>query len=304
MMKKHISAYLDSNISSHSQIEFVDIVLNSDTKLFIDPCLIDTHQDKWALAAQASIGNYFEKFYNVYRTQQTNTEKFKLFFHTHEINATKLGYGNGNNGKAKTPEGMVATFSVIDSLFSHRLNLSKAVDLPLFISGFAEDCLSDMLTNIIFKVLNEFTLEQCEKFGFASVPIPRQYYYWDCQISDWMPYQGKCLCIDNKVVLLVPKWFIRQRYYYNTSQYFSMVILSKLQKEKTSFDADGKELKPTKKSLKKEIIHYNKDILSAAIEYTGKEPSLLTEYHNRIPRDYADKGMDDEMLDEIIYGYR
>lgn len=303
-MKNHISKELGLGITSHSQIEFLDITLNPDTKLFIDPCLIETHTDKWSLAAKSTIDSYFGKFYEIYRTRQNDDDiKLKLFEHAHEINATKLGYGNGNNGKAKTAQGMLETFSVIDNLFAKKIDLSHPIDLSLMIGGFAEDCLSDMLTNILFKVLNDFTLAQCGKHGITSIAKPqRMYHYWDCQVNDWMPYQGNCLIVDTNPILLVPKWFVRPNYYYNTSQYFSMVILGKIQEEKVSFDLKGKEIKPSKKSLEKELIYVNKDKLLAAIAYTEKHPDLLIGYHNRIPIAYKNRAMKDETLDSILYG--
>lgn len=92
------------------------------------------------------------------------------------------------------------------------------------------------------------------------------------------------------------------RYFYNTDQYFRKVILERIQKERTAYDANGKMIKPpSKKDLWAEIIHFNKDILTAAIEYTGSDPSLLEEYHKNIPRDYSGKNMNDEMLDNILY---
>ncbi len=301
-MRRNISKELGLDINSHSQIEFVDITLNDDTKLFLDPCLIEIHNDKWALSAKATMDSFFGRFYQIYRDRESYANKLKLFAHTHEINATKFGYGNGNNGKAKTPEGMIATFSRIDDLIGKKINLSHPIDLPLLIENFAEDCLSDMLTNILFKVLNDFTLDQCEKCGVIPAKAPKIYYYWDYQSNDWLPYQGNCLVIDKKVILLVPKWFIRQNYYYNTSQYFSRVILEKIQQEKAWIDPKGKEVKPSKKSLEQEIIHVNKDKLLSVISYTEKDPSLLIGYHKGIPKVYADKGMKDEALDKILYG--
>jgi len=303
-MKDHISKEMGLNINSHSEIEFVDVIINDDTKLFIDPCLIDTYKDEWAVSAQATIESYFSRFYEIYRNCEGDESKIRLFAHPHEINATKLGHGNGDNGKAKTTEGMIGTFVGVESLFSKRVNLSHPIDLPLFIKGFAEDCLSDMLTNILFKVLNDFTLLQCEKYGVSPSKVPKEYYYWDIHTRDWMLYQGNCLVIRNKVILLVPKWFIRKRFYYNANQYFSRIILEKLQQDNAWIDKKGKVKKPSKKSLKHEILQGGRSVVLAAIEYTKKDPSLLDGYHSRIPRFYADKGMNDEMLDNVLYGIR
>ena len=300
-MKTHISTLFGLNITSHSQIEFVDIRIDKDTKLFIDPCLIDIRKDKWSLAAKLTIDNYYKKLYSIYRNRKNDIVKLNLFAHSHEINDTRFGYGNGSNGKAKTPEGMLETFKGMDNLFLKRVNLTHPIDLSLFIQDFAEDCLSDMLTNILFKVLNDFTLEQCEKYGFKTMTPAKKYYYWDREIGDWKTYEGKCMVYQNKVFLLVPKWFVRQRFYYNINQYFSMVILEKLKEDNTVVDMKGKVFKPAKKTLRGNILHKNPDILSASINYTKENPDLLNGYHSQIPLFYSNRGMTDDNLDKILY---
>ncbi len=300
-MRRYISRELGLNVKSHSEIDFVDIIVNGDTKLFLDPCLIELCQDRWALSAKASMGSYFKRFYEVYRNDEGIESKRQLFAHPNEINATKLGHGNGDNGKAKTTEGIIEAFIGVESLFSKNIKLSHPIDLPLFIKGFAEDCLSDMLTNVLFKVLNDFTLDQCNKYNVRTSQLSEEYYYWDYVTNDWLPYQGNCLIIDKKVILLVPKWFVRKRFYYNVNQYFSRIILEKLQQEQAWIDKKGKVKVPSKKSLKDKLLYGDRNKYLTVIEFTEKDPLLLEVYHKRMPQFYVDKGMNDEMLDNVLY---
>lgn len=46
--------------------------------------------------------------------------------------------------------------------------LYRGNDLPLLIPYFAEDGLSDLLTNILYEQLNKFTLQQMKKYGVES----------------------------------------------------------------------------------------------------------------------------------------
>lgn len=300
-MRRYVSREMGLNVKAHSEIDFVDIVINGDTKLFLDPCLIELCEDRWALSARATMESYFKRFYEIYRNNEGIESKRQLFAHPHEINATKLGHGKGDNGKAKTTEGMIEAFNGVESLFSKKIKLSHPIDLPLFIKGFAEDCLSDMLTNVLFKVLNDFTLDQCEKHNVHISQVPEEYYYWDYLTNDWMPYKGNCLIVDSKVILLVPKWFVRKNFYYNVRQYFSRIILEKLQQEQAWTDKKGKVKFPSKKSLRDKIIYGDRSQYLTVIEYTEREPALLDLYHKRIPQFYVDKGMNDEMLDRFLY---
>lgn len=229
----------------------------------------------------------------------------ELFEHLHEINSTKLGYGSGKNGKAKTSMGMIETFSNLEDLLDESIPLNQPIDLPIFIKKFDKDCLSDMLTNILLKILMEFTLEICDKYNVATTDIPKKFYYWDTDEKNWKVYTGKCLLIEKEAILLVPKWFVRKRFYYNINHYFSMVILEKHQEKESWVNEEGKKIFPTKKSLKENLIHNNNnnndDIVLTVINETKQDSTLLDEYHDKIPHSYLNKKMKDEELDELLY---
>jgi hypothetical protein len=302
----HFTSKHNLNISSHSEIDFIDIVLNNDRKLFIDPCLIEINNSEWAKSAQIAINSYFKIFYQLYRNNSNRTLKIELFSHAHEINATKLGYGNGRNGHAKTPEGLYDLFIDLESSIKRNLNMSHPIDLKLFINEFAEDCLSDMLTNILFLHLNNFTLEQCKKYGIKtqdtnSLNNSKDYFYWDVASSSWHKYEGPCLLVNNELILLVPKVIVRRKFYYNISQYFSRVILENVQEERQVTNSEGKVIKPTKKSLKENIRNSGNTSLDYSIDYSVKKPNLLDLHHRRIPEFYHDKFLSDVILDKIVY---
>lgn len=302
-MKKYISEIFQLQNPTHEKISFLDVDVNTDAKLFIDPCLIEIGDDQWSKVANVTMNGYFNKFYETYRKHLGHREKLALFEHTHEINATKLGYGNGHNGKAKTAEGMIKTFKMMDNFIEKGIKLSHPIDLSIFIEDFAEDCLSDMLTNILFKVLNDFTLEQCRIHDFKVNMPSKEYYYWDYIEQTWKKYKGKCLIIDDEVVLLVPKWFVQTRFYYNMGQYFSMMVLEKIQQEKMEAEFNREEQKPpTKKSLKAEFKNANKSARMVSLEYTEIHPNIIGEYHKKIPASYKARIMPDEVLDRILYG--
>ena len=300
-MSTHISDVLGISRMSHSDIDFVNVKLSPDTKLFLDPCLIAQGQDEWSRKADQTINSYFDRFYSLYRNNAPEPVKLALFWHAHEINATHLGYGNGNNGKAKTPLGMLKTFSGIPALMRQGIPLAKVTDLPLFISDFAEDCLSDMLTNILFKNLMDFTLEKCEQYGVATSEVPRGWFFWNAESGSWEEYVGPCLLHNGKLVLIVPKNVVRNRYYFNAENFFRRVILTRMQQESSWVDSNGKIQMFPKKELHKKA-KGNNTTLDCVSNMTEAEPSYLQEYHAKLPEFYEDRGMSDENLDRIVYG--
>ena len=99
----HISAHLGLP-PGHSHFPFVDITTRSDTRLFLDPCLIERSQDDFSRYAAALISDFEDKLY--WDMRHGHWGCTAVFDEAHEINDTKLGYGTGYNGKGKTPHGM------------------------------------------------------------------------------------------------------------------------------------------------------------------------------------------------------
>lgn len=285
----------------HNNFDFIDIETSTDTELFIDPCLIESGQSEFCREAMITLNDYFDSFYDLYRSNKSDAEKRALFSHAHEINATKLGYGSGDNGKAKTADGMIETFASVKSLVDANVPLSKAIDLNIFIPDFAEDCLSDMLTNILFLQLSKFTLKQCEKYSIETQPIRKEYHYWDATSHKWEKYSGNGLFIDGKFILLVPQNIVRHKFYYNVDQYFRMVILEKKREEQTTYDEKGKAYAPTKKSLRESMLRTHSDVLQISEEETINDPRLLETHHNKLVNSYSDKAMGADELDYWTY---
>ena len=287
----------------HANYNFVDARLSSDTKLFIDPCLIRISKTPFSRQAIKIIDDYFDCFFNLYKNNCSRADKFSLFEHAHEINATKLGYGNGKNGKAKTAEGMFETFKSLENLFKSGICISDPIDLPIFIRDFAEDCLSDMVTNILFKCLNQYTVEQLSSYGITPQRVKQKYYYWNTATHSWEVCVDQMIQINGEIVLLVPKDVVCKRYYYNAKQYFSMIISERLQQKRTTFDqSTGKEIVPRKKDIREDELKTYGNIKEVDIAHTSNDPSTLKEYHASMPKKYANRNLSDEELDRIVYG--
>lgn len=297
-----VSDFLEMK-KGHINYSFVDARLTRDTKLFIDPCLIKVSKTPFSIEAIQTMENYFDYFFNLYKNNCSRADKLALFEHAHEINATKLGYGNGRNGKAKTAEGMLETFESLEKLFKKGVCISDPIDLPIFIGNFAEDCLSDMITNILFKCLNQYTVEQLTPYGIAPQKAKQKYYYWNISTHSWAICVDEMVQLNGEVILLVPKDIVCKRYYYNAEQYFRMIVSTRLQKKLTTYDqSTGKQITPRKKDIKEDELKVYGNIREVDIAHTSNNPDTLKEYHSLIPKKYDDRNLSDEELDRIVYG--
>lgn len=301
MEKNHLGKILNIQSHGHRYIDFVDVSVWSDTKLFIDPCLIETGATPWCQKAKKTMMSFFDKLYSSYRNAKNDSAIYKLFQHLGERNEARLGYGNGDNGKGNTAEGMMTILAAVPDLIAKGIQMESPIDLPLFVSDFAEDGMSDMLINILYKELSEFTVQQCKKHGISTSSIDTVRYYWDINTNSWQCYSGDCLKIDGKIILLIPKNIVRKRYYYNTEQYFNSVIVSRIQEEKTHY-LNGRVVTPRKEDIYEDECELYGSVVEAARAHTIQDPRHLSFYHNNMLTAYNAKAMTDDELDAYVYG--
>lgn len=62
MKKKYISDVWKLRQKGHENFDFVDVAVNDDNLLFIDPCLIERWSDAWAIKAMKHINSYSSTF--------------------------------------------------------------------------------------------------------------------------------------------------------------------------------------------------------------------------------------------------
>ena len=300
-MKKHISDLLNRQGTGHSNLEFVDINVLNDQALFIDPCLIETQRGPWYNNATTLLDNFFNKFYEAYRNNDKH-KKLELLSCAREINYTKLGYGRGDNGHGNTAEGLLETFKNLERMTSNIPTITKAMDLPVIISGFNEDGLSDMITNILHLQLNQFTLEQ---LAITNVEPNSEdtFNTWDIASSTWKKVTLPCYRYENNKILLTPKYIVRKKYLFGANQFLMRVILERAKKETAYINPKGKtRYRTTKKELKRAIPKEDNNWrYSYVSEKTENDQSFLKDYHDAIPSLYSNKAMTDAELDKFIY---
>ena len=299
-MKRHVSEYLGYRFKGHRNFDFVDVNLLHDNELFIDPCLLEISDHAVAAEASVVLQSFFDELYKALR--DGNHDRFReLLQHTGERNATKLGYGNGENGHGSTAEGLEMKLSPLWKLIQ-KVPFEKPMDLAVFIRGFDKDGMSDLVTNVISRQLLRFTLDQCEKAGMKFL-TQMSHWYWDPAKREWTQEKALHATYKTKQLLLVPKDCVRQDYVYDVDDYLSMEILAR-QKQDTRYTDDSGKVKYGKTkndlwvSIPKDEDTWRYDY---STEYTRKNPDALAEYHRRISSLYGEKRLSNEQLDDLIY---
>lgn len=209
-----------TNISTHFKLKvkqdklpFVDVVLNDDNLLFIDPRQIENApaRDK---AVKDCLYNFFGNLVasiaagNKARTQQ-------LLNGIEEPKETRLGYGqNNSNGRSAGPQ---IKQDLIDAISTNPVIKAKKVsnlsDISFFIPNVGIDRISDITTKVIKHFLIDFTQKQCRALGIPMKVVSQKSILnpttltWENKSVELPVYNDGSV---DKPIIFVPKHYVNR----------------------------------------------------------------------------------------------
>ncbi len=263
-----------------ADLAFVDVLLNTDLPLYVDPFAFKIGVDDWSIECNNLVVDFFEQVVESIKHKNYLRGR-ELLSNLHEPNTTHLGLSKNR------PAGRGIGKEQADDLFN-RLKGSKAIetgilqdlsDCELFIPGIAGDKISDITINIIRGKLVEFTTAQCLALGIPTQSVPTGP-AWDYDNSEWRNGYARLPVYENLPVILVPKASVRWRIAVDDREYFDHFVLHYLQQENLSSNSSlVKVLKSgrrvvTKKSIREQLT-YTKDLLR---EFSEKHPDVFEKY--------------------------
>ena len=297
-MLKISKSILNQDVVKHQNIDFVNIDIEKDTRLFLDPVLIDVGQTDFCLRAKKVAQDFFDCLGSAYIADD-NQKKHFLLSQAREINDTHLGYGI-KFGRGNTEAGLYEIFQGIENFVSH-ISLSKAFDFVLLTPGFAEDGMSDLLTNVLYKELSDFTVAQCKKHGIEVQPCNKARFYWDLDSHQWKSYQGNSFILNGSPVVLVPKEIVQYRYRFSTDNYLRSVIVEHICEQKATYDKQGHKDRPAKDQIRSELINENGNVYKTIVHFSIDDPTFLEEYATIVEKKYQEQILEDWQFDQLIY---
>jgi hypothetical protein len=156
------------------ELGVVDVLLNADTSLFIDPLLLDSsiHPE----INNKAVISYEDKFKKIMKflnaSQQENDPPWKAAlkeFNFSEVSYTCLGYSSSINGSGWGVKLIKSTIKVAKQIIDLGVeDKDFFMGLALFEEGIGPDRVSDMTTNIILHDLLEFTFRVNQKLKIPS----------------------------------------------------------------------------------------------------------------------------------------
>ncbi|MBT6537821.1 MAG: hypothetical protein HOK98_16735 [Rhodospirillaceae bacterium] len=265
-----------------SQLDFVDVSPDIDTPLFIDPFAISMKNDAWSENCHRHITHFFQTALDCIRAGEGPKAR-ALLNGLSEPNETCLGLSRGKPA-GRGVSGKQA-LDLYDSLSSSQAAdsgiLAELAECDLFVEGIGKDKISDITTNIIRRLLIEYTQSQCALHGIALTGEYPSGRYWDIDSQSWKSSYEQQPVIDGKRIILVPKYSVRRSLSLEAQEYYSHHILNFIQEEEFNRGSplvrtlqNGERRPPTKKSLR-EKFPFSKDFVA---RFSESHPDVLERY--------------------------
>ena len=265
-----------------AQLDFVDVTPARDTPLFIDPFAISLKQDQWSATCHQLIAHFFQTALDNIRGGRIDPARAMLNGLT-EPNETCLGLSKGSPaGRGVSGKQALDLYeSLARSQAAQSGVLGELAECDLFVERIGPDKISDITTNIIRKLLIEYTQAQCALHGIelrGEYPSGR---YWDMDSRSWESSYAALPVIGQKRIILVPKYSVRRQMALDAQEYYSHHILNFIQQEE--FDRgsslvrvlkSGERRLPTKKSVEAKF-PFSKDFLA---HFSEANPEVLAGY--------------------------
>lgn len=313
----NVSRFYDLR-GNQSTFDFVDVPLESDARLFIDPSAISEISDRMAHACVSSIQSFYEELVRVVIARNRSDAR-GILKHLSEINYTHLGYSSRSRGSAVGEK-------LADELFDE-LTKSRAVttgliqdleEAALVVPNWGNDRVSDVVTHLILQELAQYT-EACAEF--YGIPVRKDVaidYAWDSLTRSWVECRGNVPVPNGKPLVLVPKSYVRRRVGTDAGYYYQNYVLDFLKMREEDSPSLGLEkiLKsgPRKGQYsvaKKDITAHLKEIYGgdegftkrANAGVTAENPQIIEQFREAVGKQFGGPESSERLNESVTGNY-
>jgi hypothetical protein len=284
-------AYRFSNLHKlsrlQSDLDFVDVLVDTDIPLYLDPFAFKIGSDNWSIECNNLVVSFFQELINAMGSGNQYRAR-ELLTNLHEPNETRLGLSRGapqgrgiGRGQARDLYNAFAKSKAVQSGI-----LTDLSDCQLFIDGISHDKISDITINIIRRKLVDFTKAQCRKWNIPMQVKPTGP-YWHDKKKEWVAGYDTLPVYKGYPIILVPKRAVRYHLAVNDKEYYNFHVIEFIRQEFIRQEnihsaasltkllrAGDRRQRVTKKSVK-EKHPMSKDFLR---EFSEDHPEVLKEY--------------------------
>lgn len=289
-----------------AQLDFVDIELEKDQPLFIDPYALQLCLDPWAARCTQSLRVYFQSLVDAIRADRDDLA-LDLLASLHEPKETRLGLSSVDaDGNAIGDDLARALLAALKGSRAIQTGLLRDLsDAELFVHNIGRDRISDLSTNVIRRELIEYTQQQCRLYGVDMRPDVASGDMWDVESRQWISEHVDLPVANGEKILLVPKRIVRWTTLLTPREFYDGYVLDFLRARELHSPSLGlvRMLKNggrrvTKKELR-EVFPFSKDFLA---DFSQSNPEVLENYKRaKAAKDLTSCGQLDVDFDEALF---
>lgn len=295
---KLISQHFNFN-KKQKDIDFVDINIEADNRLFINPALLDKSTSQLiSIIGPEKVGSFFKRTFDLYSNGGKTQALNDLFDNSKENNSNHLGYSNGfSRGNGASQNSLSKLFDTILQTGALAKNIMiQPISILVFAHDFGPDRMSDLIYSILKKEFVTYTLQEAKKL---NIPIKNSTInygkYWNHKTNSWNDLVENWIeGVDGNPLIFTPKQIVSSQYDFSVNDYVRKAVWTwrksyHVEKQtplvRMKHDKNGniEYLGPTNKTLREEEIdkpfknHPGKWKLYA-LEMTIKNPKLYSQY--------------------------
>jgi hypothetical protein len=217
---------------SQPQLDFVDVDVETDTELYVDPHALRRLRTPWGQECVALVQGYFGCVLAAIRAGDT-ARADDLLGQLREPNQTRLGLSSGRPaGHALGPELAANVRGQLERSAALRTGLIRDLeDTILMIPLIGRDLISDITTNVIREPLIAYTQQVCDDLGIPTDDGVYAGPIWDPAAEEWTQGHARLPWVGRHALILVPKVIVRRKMDFEADDYYDKYIVPFLQEE-------------------------------------------------------------------------
>ncbi len=273
---------------------FVDVRIDTDTRLFLSPRAIRTLPSEWGDHCVSLVQSFFGNVLSCIKNRESE-KAVQLLRFLRELNETHLGLSKGKSrGRALGARSVDDVWQALSKSEAAKSGLlTDLEDTVLMIEGISVDLVSDMLTNIIREPLISFTQEICQLYNIPMASEVDSGPIWDPLSEQWTNRFFSLPTPNNEKLLLVPKEIVRVDMDYDVEKYYRNYLLEHFKEEEIKVGSDlvgmlkSRKKKGEPKVFIKDLKKKYGEGKSAVVRHSLNNPSILKKYKddNQKPSD-------------------
>lgn len=274
-------------------VEFVDVTIDGDKKLFLDPLLIarSAVSDPLARAADLNLRLFATKLSeNIAADDPGHTARaLQMMGNLKEPRETRLGMSeHGYNGRGVSDYYAQVVCRALQSDLKPLISLGVFQwfgVLPIYVQGIDADRMSDMTTGIVREQLIQFTEAMVRKYSaFSDHPHslrPHKVKIWNASTNEWEDRFSNLPEAGGHPIILIPREWVGPRLEVRGRRFYRASLTYK---QKEMFRANPKDGKATISDLEKLYPNTYAVNLEMTLRAYGNGIDLLEEFLESVNR--------------------